>query len=239
MLIATLAMPRGQKRQVGTLRSWKGGIPRTPLSWGSASGCETLRNRMGHPPLECEFDISMTTSRFTEIVKIRGVNPFIFVFHLRRHPGECHQAGWRKPLPVLLRVNGKPAKAWRINLMPVGDGTSTPQRKKQERRRPSFRTIQRWIMALFTPDIPLTALSCFRSWYTGLCGSNEALDVDGAAPYLRGDHDPGDSAHEHGNSNKRSDRPDRTGGPLCENQYAQQQVGSGIQEKPSPTIHGP
>jgi hypothetical protein len=31
--------------------------------------------------------------------------------------------GWRKPLPVLLRINGKPAKAWRINMMPAGDGS--------------------------------------------------------------------------------------------------------------------
>lgn len=31
--------------------------------------------------------------------------------------------GWRKPLPVRVRVNGKPTKAWRINMMPVGDGS--------------------------------------------------------------------------------------------------------------------
>ena len=30
---------------------------------------------------------------------------------------------WRKPLPVRIRVNGKPRKPWRINMMPVGDGT--------------------------------------------------------------------------------------------------------------------
>ncbi len=33
------------------------------------------------------------------------------------------QPGWRKPLPVLIRVNGKPEEAWRINMMPVGDGS--------------------------------------------------------------------------------------------------------------------
>ena len=114
-----------------------------------------------------------------------------------------------------------------------------PTAQKTRAPTPIVRTVQRSIIGLFTPDIPLTALSCFRSWYTGLCGSNEALNVGGAAAYLRGDHDPGDSAHEHGDANKRSDRPDRTGGPLRENQYAQQQVGSGIKEKPSPTIHGP
>jgi hypothetical protein len=30
---------------------------------------------------------------------------------------------WRKPLPVRIRVNGKPEKPWRINMMPIGDGT--------------------------------------------------------------------------------------------------------------------
>jgi hypothetical protein len=31
--------------------------------------------------------------------------------------------GWRKPLPVLVRINGEPAEAWRINMMPAGDGS--------------------------------------------------------------------------------------------------------------------
>jgi len=30
---------------------------------------------------------------------------------------------WRKPLPVRVRVNGKPTDAWPINMMPVGDGS--------------------------------------------------------------------------------------------------------------------
>jgi hypothetical protein len=28
-----------------------------------------------------------------------------------------------KPLPVVVRINGKPADGWRINMMPVGDGS--------------------------------------------------------------------------------------------------------------------
>jgi hypothetical protein len=32
------------------------------------------------------------------------------------------QPGWKKPLPVLLKVNNKPEDWWRINMMPVGDG---------------------------------------------------------------------------------------------------------------------
>jgi len=62
----------------------------------------------------------MTTLSFTAIIKIRGVNPFILVSAARAN---AIKPGWRKPLPVLLRINGKPAKPWRINLMPVGDGS--------------------------------------------------------------------------------------------------------------------
>ena len=62
----------------------------------------------------------MTTSSFTAVIKIRGVNPFILVSALRAN---AIKPGWRKPLPVLVRLNGEPAKAWRINMMPVGNGS--------------------------------------------------------------------------------------------------------------------
>jgi Bacteriocin-protection, YdeI or OmpD-Associated/Domain of unknown function (DUF1905) len=61
----------------------------------------------------------MTTSSFTTLIKIRGVNPFILVSASRAN---AIKPGWRKPLPVLVRINSKPAEAWRINMMPVGDG---------------------------------------------------------------------------------------------------------------------
>ncbi len=64
--------------------------------------------------------VRMTTLSFTAVIKIRGVNPFILVSAARAN---AIKPGWRKPLPVLLRINGKPAKPWRINLMPVGDGS--------------------------------------------------------------------------------------------------------------------
>jgi len=54
-------------------------------------------------------------------MEIRGINPFVLVSaaHATRI-----KAGWRKPLPVLVRVNGHPKPApWRINMMPAGDGT--------------------------------------------------------------------------------------------------------------------
>ena len=57
---------------------------------------------------------------FTATIKIRNVNPYIL--------GDASRAaaikeGWRKPLPVRLRINGRPSKAWRVNMMPVGDGS--------------------------------------------------------------------------------------------------------------------
>jgi hypothetical protein len=59
-------------------------------------------------------------SRFTAIIKMRGVNPFVLVSARR---AKAIKPGWRKPLPVLVRLNGKPTKAWRINMMPMGNGS--------------------------------------------------------------------------------------------------------------------
>jgi hypothetical protein len=57
---------------------------------------------------------------FKAVIKIRGINPFVLVNAAR---AKAIQPGWRKPLPVLVRINGKPDKPWRINMMPVGDGS--------------------------------------------------------------------------------------------------------------------
>src|SRR5580700_4327323 len=61
----------------------------------------------------------MTTSVFTAAIKMRGVNPFILVSALR---ASAIKPGWRKPLPILVRINDETAEAWRINMMPAGDG---------------------------------------------------------------------------------------------------------------------
>ncbi len=53
------------------------------------------------------------------MVEIRGINPFVSVSASR--VGRL-KAGWRKPLPVLVRINRQPEEAWRTNLMPAGDG---------------------------------------------------------------------------------------------------------------------
>jgi len=60
------------------------------------------------------------TTAFSAVMKIRGVNPFILVSASRAN---AIKPGWRKPLPVQVRINGKPVKAWSINMMPVGNGS--------------------------------------------------------------------------------------------------------------------
>jgi hypothetical protein len=62
----------------------------------------------------------MKILRFSQGMKIRGVNPYLRVSAAR---AEALKPGWRKPLPVLVRINGKPADPWRINMMPAGDGS--------------------------------------------------------------------------------------------------------------------
>jgi hypothetical protein len=62
----------------------------------------------------------MTASAFNAVIKVRGGNPFVSVNGFRAN---ALRAGWRKPLPVLVRINGKPANACRTNMMPVGDGS--------------------------------------------------------------------------------------------------------------------
>jgi hypothetical protein len=49
----------------------------------------------------------MTTSS-SAVIKIRDINPFILVSASRAN---AIKPGSRKPLPVLVRINGKPAKA--------------------------------------------------------------------------------------------------------------------------------
>ena len=53
-------------------------------------------------------------------MKIHGVNPYVLVSAERASE---LKPGWRKPVPVLVRINGKPEEPWSINMMPVGDGS--------------------------------------------------------------------------------------------------------------------
>ena len=62
----------------------------------------------------------MTISHFRGLIKIHGINPYVLVSAKRA--AEL-KPGWRKPIPVLVRINEKPDEPWRINMLPVGDGS--------------------------------------------------------------------------------------------------------------------
>lgn len=62
----------------------------------------------------------MSNLRFRSVIEINNINPFVLVSARR---AARIRKGWRKPLPVRVRVNGKPENWWRINMMPVGDGS--------------------------------------------------------------------------------------------------------------------
>lgn len=62
----------------------------------------------------------MANLRFRSIIQINKINPYVLVSASR---ASRIRRGWRKPLPVRVCVNGKPEKPWRINMMPVGDGS--------------------------------------------------------------------------------------------------------------------
>ena len=55
---------------------------------------------------------------FAAVINIRNSNPYILVSAVR---AKIIKAGWRKPLPVLVRINCL-ERQWRTNMMPVGDG---------------------------------------------------------------------------------------------------------------------
>jgi hypothetical protein len=61
----------------------------------------------------------MSSLRFRSVIGINKINPYVPVSARR---AARIRKGWRKPLPVRARVNGKPEKPWRINLMPAGHG---------------------------------------------------------------------------------------------------------------------
>lgn len=58
--------------------------------------------------------------RFRARMTIRDGNPFVLVSAVRVR---ALKPGWRRPMPVLVRVHGKPEpRPWRINMMPAGNG---------------------------------------------------------------------------------------------------------------------
>jgi hypothetical protein len=60
------------------------------------------------------------TLRFRSRIEINKINPYVLV---RANQARGLKSNWRRPMPVRVQVNGKPDIPWRINLMPVGDGS--------------------------------------------------------------------------------------------------------------------
>lgn len=57
---------------------------------------------------------------FKAYIEIYNGNPYVLVSAAR---ATALQQDWHKPMPVLVQINGQPNPAWRINMMPVGDGS--------------------------------------------------------------------------------------------------------------------
>jgi hypothetical protein len=58
--------------------------------------------------------------KFKAKIRLRDINPYVMVSAARA--GRI-KAGWKRPMPVLVQVNGKPDPAWPVNMMPAGDGS--------------------------------------------------------------------------------------------------------------------
>jgi len=57
---------------------------------------------------------------FKATIELRGYNPYIAV---SAEQAATIAPAWRRPIPVLVQLNGGPTPPWRINMMPVGDGS--------------------------------------------------------------------------------------------------------------------
>lgn len=60
-----------------------------------------------------------STLHFSATIEIYNGNPYVLI---TPEQATILQAGWRKPMPVLVQINGQPTPPWRINMMPIGDG---------------------------------------------------------------------------------------------------------------------
>jgi Domain of unknown function (DUF1905)/Bacteriocin-protection, YdeI or OmpD-Associated len=73
-----------------------------------------------HPRTVVLCRIIVPTLSFVAPIEVFNGNPYVYVSAAR---ARALKPGWRKPLPVLIRINGKPEEQpWRINMMPIGKG---------------------------------------------------------------------------------------------------------------------
>jgi hypothetical protein len=61
----------------------------------------------------------MSSLTFSAVIQIFQANPYIYISPAR---AKKIKSDWKKPLPVTVRINGKPDDAWHINMMPIGKG---------------------------------------------------------------------------------------------------------------------
>ncbi|MDE1762062.1 MAG: YdeI/OmpD-associated family protein [Candidatus Micrarchaeota archaeon] len=57
--------------------------------------------------------------KFASSVRIRGVNPYVLV---SSKLAQRLKPNWRRHMPVLVQVNGRPNPPWHINMVPNGNG---------------------------------------------------------------------------------------------------------------------
>lgn len=58
--------------------------------------------------------------KFKATIEIFNGNPYV---HVNPKRAAALQQGWRKPMPVLVQINRQPTPPWRINMIPIGDGS--------------------------------------------------------------------------------------------------------------------
>jgi len=63
--------------------------------------------------------MTSTPVTFYGLIEITGINPYVLV---SARDAAALRSGWRRPLPVLVRLNGDTDSSWHTNLMPRGDG---------------------------------------------------------------------------------------------------------------------
>lgn len=61
-----------------------------------------------------------TPLKFASVIEIYNGNPYVLVSEARARQ---LQKNWRKPMPVLVQINDEPNSPWKINMMPIGDGS--------------------------------------------------------------------------------------------------------------------
>jgi hypothetical protein len=63
--------------------------------------------------------VTSASVTFMAPIEITGINPYVLV---SADHAATLRSGWRRPLPVIVRLNKELETWWRTNLMPRGDG---------------------------------------------------------------------------------------------------------------------